>query len=307
MAILLNGAGISAADPILKGLGFEWIIAASTMDIATLTDAWIDTASGFPGTNSVKSSLSPAASVVVSGTNASYDDTTKRYTISSTAGLVVGDYIYLSHANLTAGVYQIASLPAAGQFTLTSNPLNGQGNKSAISYQIAWRFAGTAGTAPSASSGAGTQNFYKVRASDSGGNVTDASDNNYIEDAPSGLSFISIGGKSYNGQAINTPTPSLSILSGWTNNGGITHVEFTTHSVQTSKSDFRHSDGSLTEKTIAVAESNGLNLTTGTPGDGVKYGRVLLKSKTGGVVVGVDLDIVLDTTGPTIVLQLTGR
>lgn len=307
MSILLNGAGASAADPILKGLGFEWILAASTMDIATLTDAWIDTAAGFPGTNSVKSSLTPAATVLTSGTNASYDDTTKRYTISSTTGLIVGDYIYLSHASLTAGVYQIATLPGAGLFTLVNNPLNGQGNKTLISYQVAWRYAGTAGTAPSVSSGGGTQNHYKVRASDSAANVSDATDTDYIRDAPGGSAYIAVGGQNFTGATINTATPSLNILSGWTNNGGISHVEFTTHSVQTSKSDFRHSDGSLTEKAIATAESNGLNLTTGTPGDGQKFGRVLFKSKAGGVTVGVDLDITLDTTGPTIVMQLAGR
>lgn len=304
MAILLNGAGTSTADPILKNLGFEWILAASTMDIAALTDAWIDQAAGFPGTNSVKSSLSPAATVLTAGTNGSYDDTTKRYTITSTTGLSVGDYIYLSHASLTAGVYQIASLPAAGQFTLTNNPMNGLGNKTVISYQVAWRYSGTAGVAPTVSSGSGTQNFFKVRAADSAGNVTDAVDSTFIEDAPAGLNYLTIGGKSYTGQIINTVSPSFSLLPAWSNNGGVSHVEFTTHSVQTTRTDFRHADGTIAEKTIGTTEAAGLSLTAG---DGQKYGRILLKSRAAGVTVGVDLDIVLDTTGPTIVLTLAGR
>jgi hypothetical protein len=305
MALLLNGAGASAADPILKNLGIEWIIAASTMDIATLTDAWIDQVAGFPGTNSVKANVSPASTVLTSGTNAGYDDTTKRYTIASTTGLVVGDYIYLSHANLTAGAYQIATLPAAGQLTLVNNPLNGQGNKTGISYQVAWRWAGTAGVAPLASSGAGTQNFFKVRAADSAGNVTDASDSSFVADAPAGSSFISVAGKAYTGQSTNDATPAFSVLSGWTNSGGVSHVEFTTHSVQTIRSDFRHADGTLAEKPLATVEAAGLSLTAG---DGMKYGRALLKSKSAAVVaVGVDLDINLDTTGPTIVMTLAGR
>lgn len=304
MAILLNGAGGSAADPILKNLGFEWVIAASTMDIAALTDAWIDQAAGFPGTNSVKASLTPAATVLTAGTNGSYDDTTKRFSIASTTGLAVGDYIYLSHASLTAGVYQIATLPVAGAFTLVNNPLNGLGNKTTISYQVAWRYAGTAGVAPTVSSGSGTQNFFKVRAADSAGNVTDAVDNTFINDAPAGAAYMTVGGKSYTGQQINTLVPAFSLLSAWVNNGGVTHIEFTNHSVQTARSDFRHSDGVLTEKAVGVVETNGLSLTAG---DGQKYGRILLKSKSGGIIVGVDLDVNVDTTGPTIVMQLAGR
>src|ERR1043165_6203384 len=136
MALLLNGSGSTSSDPILKSLGATWIIAASSMDVSSITDVWIDTSAGFPGTNSVKSSLSPAATVLTAGNAGTYSDTTKRYTISSTTGLSVGDYIYLSHASLTAGVYKIASIPVSGAITLSSNPLDGQGDKTGIAYQI---------------------------------------------------------------------------------------------------------------------------------------------------------------------------
>lgn len=305
MALLLNGAGASAGDPILKNLGMTWFIAASTMDIASLVDTWIDQAAGFPGTTSVKSSLSPAATVLTSGTNASYDDTTKRYTISSTTGLSVGDFIYLSHASLTAGGYKILALPAAGQFTLETNPLNGQGNKTNISYQVGWHFDGTAGTSPIVSSSGGQINYFKVRAQDSAANQTDAVDTAYVRDAPAtATDFISIDSKAYTGQTTNNPTPSIAILQTWTNNGGISHVEFAAHSVQTGNSDFRHSDGTLGEKTLTTTESNGLSFTAG---DGHKYGRILLKAKSGGVSVGVDLDMSLDSTGPSIVMSILGR
>jgi hypothetical protein len=304
MAILLNSAGVSAADPILKGLGGFFSFAASTMDIATLTDVWIDQDNTFPGTNSVKSSLTPAATVLTAGTSGSYNDTSKVYTISSTTGLSVGDRIYLSHASLTAGIYEIATIPNGTTFTLVSNPLNGAGNQTNINYQVAWTYSLTFGTAPTVSSSGGTQNFFKVRASDSSANQTDASDSAYIRDAPSGSAYLSIDGKSYTGQTTNDTTPSFSLLSGWTNNGGVSHIAFTNHSVQTGNTDFRHSDGTTAEKTTATTETNGLSFTAG---DGQKYGRILLKAKAGGVSVGVDLDMIVDTGGPTIVMTLTGR
>lgn len=304
MALVLNSAGASAADPILKNLGIEWVIAASTMDVATFTDAWIDTTATFPGTNSVKSSLSPAATVLTAGNAGSYDDTTKRYSISSTTGLVVGDFLYLSHASLTAGVYQIASIPVAGAVTLTSNPLNGQGNKTGISYQVAWRYDGTTGTAPITSSSGGQINYAKVRVSDSANNQTDASDTFYVRDAPASTSFITIDGKDYTGQTTNQSSPTFNLLPGWTNRGGVTYVELANHSVQ-SVNNFTFSDGTITEKTLASVLTNGLKLSAG---DGVKYGRLLLKSKSGAAVTyGVDISITLDSTGPTITLALFGR
>jgi hypothetical protein len=304
MAILLNGAGTSAADPILKNLPFAWIIAASTMDISTFTDAWIDQNNTFPGTNSIKASLSPAATVLTAGTAGSYNDTDKRYTISSTTGLSVGDKLYLSHADLTAGIYEIATIPISGAVTLTTNPLNGLGNKTGISYQVAWTYNATAGTAPMSSDGTGVLNYFKVRASDSGSNQTDATESTYVRDAPSGSSYISIDGKSYTGQTTNDATPSFALLSAWTNNGGVSHIAFTNHSVQTGSTDFKHGDGSTTEKTTAATESGGLSFTAG---DGQKYGRILLKSKAGGTTIGVDLDMIVDTGGPVITMVLAGR
>src|SRR4051812_15348271 len=113
MAVLLNGAGISAADPTENGLAVEIVFVSPSMDVATLNGAWIDQGAGFPGTNSIVSGLSPANTVVIGGNAGTYDDTTKRLSIVSTTGLSVGDYIYLSHASITAGIYKIASIPVA--------------------------------------------------------------------------------------------------------------------------------------------------------------------------------------------------
>jgi hypothetical protein len=305
MALLLNSAGVSAADPILKGLGFTWLFGASTMDINTLTNAWIDTDTSFPGTNSVSGSLSPAASVVTSGNNGAYTHSTQRLAISSTTGLTAGDYLYLSHGSITPGFYAIASIPVAGSVTFVSNPFAAGGtDQSGVSYQVSWKYNGTVGTAPSTSSAGGTQNHYKVRASDSAANQVDAINDNYVRDAPSGTSYVSIDGKDYTGQTTNDSTPSLSILSGWTNNGGISHVSLANHTGQ-GVNNFTWSDDTTSEKTLSSVESGGLKLSSG---DGIKYGRLLFYSKTGAAVsVGVDISITLDSTAPTIQMLMFGR
>jgi hypothetical protein len=302
MSQLLNSAGGSAGDPILAGLGFEWIMGASSFDIATIDEAWIDTASGFPGTSSVKSSLSPAASVLTAGTSGTYDDTTKAWAIGSTTGLSAGDYYYLSHASITAGYFKIASIVDGTHVTITNNPLNGLGNKTAISYQVAWRYAGTAGTSPSVSSSGGQQNVYKFQADD-GSTDSQLSDSNYIRNAPSGSSYIAIGGGSYTGATVSTATPSLDILAGWTNRGGVSHVEIANHSVQ-GVATIKFGDNSITERTIAQALSDDLLLTGS---DGMKYCQFKLKSKSGGVAVSLDADVNLDTSGPQVSFTFAGR
>src|ERR1051326_155694 len=304
MSLLLNGSGGSASDPILKSLGATWIIASSSMDVSSITDVWIDTSAGFAGTNSVKSSLSPAATVLTAGNAGTYNDTTKQYAIGSTTGISAGDYYYLSHASLTAGVYKVATVVDGTHVTITGNPLNGAGDKTGIAYQISWRYDMTAGTFPSVSSSGGQQNFYKVEVQDSDTNITQASDSNYIRDPLSGSSFIAIDGKSYTGQRTADTTPSLDILSGWSNRGGISHVALGAHSVQTGNTDFKFGDNTTAEKTISSALSGGLLFTAG---DGAKYGSIKLKSAAGGVIYSVDLDMVLDTTAPTITLTLVGR
>lgn len=303
-SLLLNSAGASAADPVLKGLGIEWVITPTTMDVTTFVDAWIDQATGIPGTASIKGSLSPAATVVISGNAGSYDDTAKQLTIASTTGLSVGDYLYLSHASITSGAYQIASIPSAGKVTLTVNPFNGLGNKTGVSYQNCWRYVGTAGTAPIISSTAGTQNFFKARTQDSVGNNGQLESTCYVENAPAGAAFIAIGGKSYTGQTVNDTTPTLNLLPGWANAGGVTFLELANHSVQ-ARNDFTFGDSTIAEKSLSDAETSGLKVTAG---DGIKYGRINLKSKSSGaVIVGVDIDLTIDTIGPTLTFQLNGR
>lgn len=304
MTVTLNFAGSSAADPILNGLPGELIVGANTFDVASFVDAWIETNATIPGASgSIKSSLSPAATVLTLGLSGTYDDTTKAYKIASTTGLSVGDYLYMSQASLPANFYKIASIVNSTDVTLVSNPLNGLGNKSGISYQVAWRFAATYGTSPTTSGASATINYLKARLQDGVGNNGDLAESFYVQNAPSGAAFVSIATKAYTGQTINTTTPAFNLLSTWANRGGVSHVELVNHSTQ-ARNDFKWGDSTVAEKTIAAAITSGLSLVAG---DGIKYGRLNLKSKSGGAVYGIDLDVTLDTTGPTVQFFVAGR
>ncbi len=303
MSVILNAAGVSANDPILKGLSGELVIGSSTFDTATFADAWLDTAATIPGTNSIKASVSPAATVVTAGIGTgTYSDTTKAYTISTTTGLTVGDYLYMQQASLPAGFYKILTIVNATSVTLTTNPLDGGGNKTGISYQVAWRYAATYGTAPIVSSVTGQINYLKARLTDGAAQNGDLAESFFVRDAPVGSAYVSIGAVNYTGSIIATLTPAFNLLSAWANKGGVSHVQLANHSVQASNS-FRWGDTTTTEKTISAAIASGFNLVAG---DGIKYGRLLLKSKTNGLTIGVDIDVTVDTTGPTVLFFVAG-
>lgn len=302
MAVLLNGAGGSAADPILSGLGFEWVIQPTTMDVAAVGGIWIDTAAGIPGTTSA--TVSPLVSVITSGTTAAYSDTTKRLTISTTTGLTTGDYIFVSHGSITAQPVKVTVVDGTN-VTMVPNPFNTLGDKTGVSYQVAWRSILTAGTSPTTASGGGTQNFYKARLDDNLSNHGDLAETNYIRTAPAGTSYISIGGVSYTGlNRISNLIPTLDILSTWTNRGGIATVQLANHSTQ-AVNNFQFGDNSTAEKATASAISGGLKVSSG---DGNKYGQMKFRSLLGSaVVISVDIDVLLDTAAPGVAFAVYGR
>lgn len=303
MALLVNGAGGSAADPILHGLRATFAFAASSIDIATVTEVWLDQDNTFPGTNSVKSSLSPAATVVTSGVAATYDDTTDELAIGNTTGLSAGDPIFLSHASISDGIYLIASIVDGSEITLENDPFAGGGAQSSISFQVGWGFTEDIGTAPIVSSGGGQQNYLKARVEDGSSNQTDNSDSFYARTAPAGSAYIALDGSDYTGQTFADAVLTLAILAAWTNKGGISHVELGNHSVQSVNNFTWTAGGGTAERTIASAESSGL---TASGGDGNKYGRLLFKTKAGGTALGVDIDVNVDTAGPTLVFGAFG-
>lgn len=305
MALLVNGAGGSAADPILAGLQAQFVFATSSFDVATIVDAWLDQAAGFPGTNSVSASLTPASTVILSGVSASYNDTTDQLNIGDTTGLSANDAIYLSHAAITDGIYLIGSVVNGTDVQLDplTDPFAGGGAQSSISFQVAWSFVETIGTAPIVADGPGDENYFKARVQDGSANQTDAADSFFARNALSGSAYIALDGLDYLSQVFSDPDVTLSILASWANKGGISHVELANHSVQTVNNFTWTSGGGVAERTIATAESSGLSADAG---DGAKYGRLLFKTKAGGTALGVDFDLSVDTAGPALVFGAFG-
>jgi hypothetical protein len=301
--LTLNLAGASQADPILAGLGLKLVGAGSSFDIATVNDAYIDAATGV-GVTTVKAALTPAATVVTAGSAGTYNDTSKNWVMSSTTGLTAGDPIYLSHASITDGIYYIASVVDGTQYTVEdangANPMDGAGNQTAIFYQVAWAWVGAGDAAPINHNAAGDQNFWKFQADDGAVGST-AEDSFWVADAPAGSAFINIESGDYSGQTVSDNLLTLAILAGWTNKGGISHVAMANHSVQAVNNFTWTTGGGTGEVALATAEG-GL---TASAGDGAKYGQLVFKAKAGSAYsVAVDIDVIVDSTGPVLVLTL---
>lgn len=303
MTLLVNGAGVSAANPILDGLRLALYFGASTMDIAQINGAWLDQAAGFPGTNSVSASLSPTAATLTAGVAGSYNDTTDQLTISSTAGLTAGDGIYVSHASITDGIYVINSVVNGTAITLRNDPFAGGGNVTSVAYQVAWKYEQTAGTAPIVSSAGGQVNYFKVDAEDGAALNTEYAESFYVRDAPAGDAYIALDGLPYSGTTFNDTTLTLALLAAWANKGGVATIQLIAHSVQATNN-FTWNGGGTEERTVTAAEAAGLAMSAG---DGAKYGALRLRSFAGSAnYIDVDIDAVLDTAGPSIVMIAFG-
>jgi hypothetical protein len=307
MSVALNSGGNSAADSIVQGAPFEWVIRCETMDAATVNGAWIDTVAGFPGTNSVLGSLSPASSITTRGTSAAYTHSTRTLNIGSSTGLAAGDKIWVNHGSITPGLVEIESIPSGSSVVLLASSNLFTADATNISFQVAWRYLAIAGTAPSVSNGAGQINHLKAQLSDSAGNAVQQSESHYVKNLPAGALLAAISGIAFNGGGTtNDNTPTLSILNAFgTNNGGVTHVHLANHGSQ-GVLNATWGDASTTEKTFANAVSLGLTLTGA---DGIKYGRMVLRTKAGSSnsVTNIDFAITLDSTGPTITFAVYGR
>lgn len=314
---LLNLAGDSAANPILAGLNIDDIFYTTSFDVATVVDTWVDTTPTVRVGSSVKSLLAPAATNLTAGIGTgSYNNTTKVYSLPGVTGLIPGTYIYLSHAAITADLFEVATNPAAGQVTLVTNPLTGQ-DRTGISFQVAWTYTGVAGTAPLVSSDAGTRNYLKAQMNNSLGTSQDIVDSIWLRNAPTATKkLIVIGGQDITGGIVGTDSPTFDFLPDWVNGssvrtyGGVSHVKLASHSVG-GVNNFTWGDGSTGEKTIADAISSGLKV-TGI--DGLKRGRLLVSNKSDaagqgqvpGTFVGFDMSVTKDTSKPVLAIAFRG-
>jgi len=183
--------------------------------------------------------------------------------------------------------------------TIVGDPMGGS-DRSNVAFQVAWSWVGATDSAPILHNSAGDQNFFKFDADD-GAIGTEQEDSFWVADTPAGASFVEIEGETYTGQVVNENSCGLDILPGWASSGGISHVEMANHSVQTTNNFTWSTGGGTGEVTLAVA----LDGITASAGDGAKYGRLVFKGKAGsGNTVAVDIDVILDTTGPVLNLTL---
>jgi hypothetical protein len=299
-------AGASAADPLLNGVKVELAVISDSRDVATITAVGIDQSASLTIDNDQKASLSPAHTVLTSGSTGSFTNSSKNFVINSTAGLAARDMFSVQVAGINSGnpfTCRIASITNGTTVVLESGSLLDGADRSNIAYQVCWRLLQVMGSAPSVSSAGGTQNYFAAAVQDSASNAVTQQADFYIRNAPAGyvtvntLDVASV-------PTFNTLTLTLAVLATWTNRGGITHIALANHSVQ-GVNNFTWGDASTGEKTIGVAtQSNGL---LASAGSGAKYGRLLLRTFTGSVSsVGVDFSVNIDVTPPTISLQLTG-
>jgi len=302
-ALLVNSAGGSAADPVLKDLGLQLVFIPESMDVATADDAAIDTDSTTTYTNSVKASLSPAATVIEKGTNAAWDGDTDILTIGSTTGLAAGDKIYLSHASLTDGIYEILTVEDGTTLTLTSDLGT---TITTISYQVAWRYDSDTGTSPYSSDGSGVENWVKFKASDGATNQTDKYQDYFVFVRDQASDVVVLDGGSYTGQETKNSNITLAICSAWTNNGGVATVDLEVHGTEAVCNAYWNVGlDDQDEKVLATAESTGLYLSAG---DGIKYFRLVLRALAESADSAyVDCDITLDSTGPTLSISVEAR
>lgn len=295
--ITLNSAGSSAADPILEGLHIDVVFFSTSGDVAQVNGAGIDPTSGSTITNSVSGSLSPASTAIHATDTGSYDDTLDQLNIGDNTDLSVDDYIYVGHASITDGIYQIATKVSTDKVTLKNDPFAGGGTQTNIDVELAYVYRSTTNTAPILSDGAGDQNFFKFKAEDAGTTETFEESDSYVRDAPSGSVYVAINGVSYTGQTISTFTPSLAILTSWTNQGGISHVSL-------SGADYTWTvGGGQAEKTLADAETSGLTISAT---DGAKTGTLNFHTASGGPGLALNIDNTVDTTGPNLGILLRG-
>lgn len=305
MSVVLNLSGANAADAIVKGALAQFVVASSTMDAASVDAVAIDPATG-AFVNSVLGSLSPAAGVTTRGTAGTYTHASRTLLIGSSAGLAAGDFVWVNHGSITAKAAEIESIPNGSSVILLAagNPFTADATN--VSFQVAWRYQYTAGTAPSVSSAGGSSNFLKARLSDSAGNQATLEEVQVIKDQPVGAAFVSLQGQAYNGGAtIRFTSPVLAVLSSYgANNGGITAIALANNG-STGLNTATWGDATTAEKTFAQAISSGLTLTGG---DGAKSGRLVLKTRMGAPAgINVDWAITLDTVGPSIVFTVAGR
>jgi len=309
MSVLLNSAGSGASDPMLAGngsngvsdtgLGIEIRIACTSMDlvadkssVAGRPNLFVGQAPN-PAGNDQKSNLSPDAVdkatdgaistlVLTSATVGSWD-----------TDIVTADWIYLSHASITDGLYSVASVSGTN-LTLGSDYVDG--DQTAVSFQIGWRWTTDTHASPLAKSSGGQINYIKAWGEDATANEGSSEENFYIRENQSDIVQLNSG--AYTGQTSGSTSVSIAHMVSWTNKGGAVTAAVFDHSL----GEGGGSGGSIQEITeTAIASVTTVTLNAG---DGNKLFDVRYRAKSGSAdYVTVECSIVLDTAAPTLVID----
>ena len=213
--------------------------------------------------------------------------------------------LYLSHPNITAGLYRVLNIVDGTNLVLDSDPFYGLGHAFGVQFQFAWRYTETLGSGLAVSSPAGQENWLKLSAQNINAQSVIASDSFFVREAPTGAQLLSLNGGDHTGQETNNPSISIQIVPAWVSKGGVTHVSLANHSVA-DRNDFDWITGYGVgdDVPVADAESSGILASSG---DGMKYGALSYKTGYGGDdVFLVDFSIDYDTTGPSVTISAIG-
>jgi len=309
MSVRLNSAGGGAADPMLAGngsngvsdtgLGIEIRIACTSMDLVADKSSVAGRPNLFVGQspnptgNDQKSNLSPDA--VDKATDGSISSLVLT---SSTIGswdtdIGTGDWIYLSHASITDGLYSVASVSGT-DLTLGSDYTDG--DQTNVSFQIGWRWDTTTHTSPLAKSSGGQINYVKAWGEDATANEGSSEENFYIRENQSDIVQLNSG--AYQGQTTGSTSVSIAFMSSWTNKGGAVTVAVFDHTL----GEGGGSGGSIQE--ITETSIGSVSTVTLNAGDGTKNFDVRFRAKSASAdYVTVECSIILDTTAPTLVID----
>ncbi len=295
MSVRLNSAGVSPTDPMLAGLGLEFRVASPSRDsvqdgagVPGRPNFFVDQ-TGLPVSNDQKTALSPdsidnQADGVISASNV----LTSVGVGSWDTDIVLGDFIYLSHSNITDGLYSVSSVSGAN-LTLGSDYTFGA--QTGVLFQIGWRLVTKTNTSPFVSSLSGQINFIQVKGKDGSGNAGSQEENFYVRNNPSDI--IELDGLFYTGKTLATTTVPIAFFISWANKGGAATVAiFDTVLGEGGGS------GQVTEITEAAIGS--VTQIVLSSGDAKKSFTVRFRSKTGSTdFVDVLCDVTLDTTPVT--------
>lgn len=299
MALNFNGAGASAADAVLSGLPIALVGLSRSFNLAQNIKAAIDETSNYPLVSEITASLSPQATQVTpAGLSGSWVAGTKQLTVSSTGGVVAGQYIYMNAGT----VYKLGRIVTVVSATVLALDDGFAADALNVAYQVAWVYLGVAGQGPLVATAIGKAYYYKFEGQTSVGNRGEAPPQLFYVRSPY-TNFVSINGGAATNWRVNAAEPVLNVGADWASRGGLVSLELS------GATDLTWWDGSIGEKTMTdflFQLQNGLPTIKLINGDGPKSATLWGRGKVGSAAT-VNLGTIsgtLDTAAPTVASEV---